>query len=845
MGSESVHRRSGRRPDRPDAASAARARRPRVRLAVTGAAGILTIVALVAAPFAGDTVPSRSRALRTASLVTLPTGTERPSRESLTVVVQRYCQVCHNSQLLTGNLSLEGFDVGAAADRPETAEKMIHKLRAQMMPPPGMPRPPADTLRMLVETLESVMDEAAARAPNPGSRTVQRLNRAEYERAIRDLLNLEIEAARWLPADQMSANFDNIADAQALSPTLLDAYLNAANDIGRLAIGDPNAPSTNTTYSNSEFVSQHGRDHIEGAPYGTRGGVVAKHNFPADGHYVFRMSVDLGNGARLEDIDVSIDGEPVAQLQYESGVPIRTEPIFVRAGQRLVAAAFIRKQEGPFEDLIRPHDWSQAGSGNSGAGTTSLPHLTDLVISGPENATGVSVTPSRLKVFGCRPTVPAEELPCARDILARLGSEAYRRPLGERDLAGLMSFYEAGAGEARDFERAIESALRALLASPHFIFRAEREPAGTRPGETYRVDDVDLASRLSFFLWGTTPDEELLDVARRGKLSDTRVLEDQTHRMLRDPRAEALATRFAAQWLRLQDLDKVAPDAFWFPDYDRNLADAMRRETELFFHDLVREDRSLLELYSADHTFVNERLARHYGIPGVVGRSFQRVTYPDATRRGIFGHGSILVQTSLGNRTSPVLRGKWVMEVLLGTPPPPPPPGVPDLEETGESKDGRILTTRERMEQHRSSPICRSCHQYMDPIGLSLDNFDVTGKWRYRENGMPLDTRGELYDGTAVSTPDELSRALLQRPVPLIRTFTANLLAYAIGRRVEWYDQPAIRTITREAARNDHRLSSFILGVVMSDPFQRKRAEATTNAGGSGSANHPRSRNEP
>jgi hypothetical protein len=744
----------------------------------------------------------------------------------LTPVVQRYCAVCHNDQTKTGNLSLKAFDVERAAEFGETTEKMIKKLRAQMMPPPGIQRPKGDTLLSLVTTLERSMDRSGARNPNPGGRAVQRLNRAEYERAIREMLALEVEAARWLPADQMSANFDNIADVQALSPTLLNAYLNAGRDVVKLAIGDPNAPSATVTYTASEFVSQNPRDHLDGAPYGTRGGIVQLHDFLADGRYVFEMSTRLGNNARLEDIDISIDGERVALVPYERGVPLKTDPIFVRAGQRRISAAFVRRQEGPFEDLIRPHDYSQAGSGSSGAGTTSVPHLSTLSITGPDKAMGVSETPSRSRIFTCRPTAPDQERTCARDIIARIGAEAYRRPLADRDIDALLAFYDQGAANGAGFEAGVAATLRAILASPHFVFRPEREPARTRPGDNYRLADLDLASRLSFFLWGTPPDDELLDIASKGKLSDKRVLEQQTRRMLADPRSGALATRFAAQWLRLQDLDKVTPDAFWFPNYDRNLARAMRRETELFFDNLVREDRSVLELFDANYTFANERLARHYGIRGVLGNDFERVTYPDDTRRGLLGHGSILVQTSLGNRTSPVLRGKWVMEVFLGTPPPPPPPNVPDLEETEESKDGRILTTRERMEQHRSNPTCRSCHLYMDPIGLALDNFDVTGKWRYRENGMELDTRGTLYDGTPIATPAELSQALLARPIPLVRNFTENLLAYALGRRVEYYDQPTVRAIARAAEENDYRISSFILGVVQSAPFQMRRAEA-------------------
>ena len=817
-----------------------------MRASVAGYLRTVTAVAGVAAALValtGQSSHSRSAPSQIASMSSSvargpsPAPHARPARvsavravsdQALTATVQRYCAVCHNDQVKPGNLSLKAYDVGTAGERAAVTERMITKLRAHMMPPPGMPRPKGDTLQALVERLEDVMDRAASRTPNPGARAVQRLNRAEYQRAIRELLDLDIDPAQWLPADQMSANFDNIADVQALSPTLLGSYLAASREISRMAVGDPNAPSTTRTYPNSEFISQSPRDHIEGTPYGTRGGMVVTHDFPADGQYVFRMTMSLGNGARLEDVDISIDNERVALLHYERGVPMKTEPILVRAGQHRVSAAFVRRQEGPFEDLIRPHDYSQAGSGSSGAGTSSLPHLSTLVVTGPEKALGVSETPSRRRLFSCRPTAPDQDRPCAQEIISRIGAEAYRRPLEARDVESLMKFYDEGAANGAGFEAGVTNVLRAILASPHFIFRPEREPSRVRPGDNYRLADLDLASRLSFFIWGQVPDEELLRVASSGKLSDRKVLEQQTRRMLADPRAEALATRLAAQWLRLQDIDKVTPDAFWFPNYDRNLAQSMRRETELFFYNLVREDRSVLELYNADYTFVNERLARHYGFPGVLGREFQRVTYPDDTRRGIFGHGSVLVQTSLGNRTSPVLRGKWVMEVLLNTPPPPPPPGVPDLEETAESKDGAILTTRQRMEQHRSNPTCKSCHLYMDPIGLALDNFDVTGRWRYRENGMPLDTRGDLYDGTPISSPAELSRALLARPIPLVRTFTENLLAYALGRRVEYYDQAAIRTITRAAEAKDYRISAFVLGVVQSAPFQMKRAEAVT-----------------
>jgi hypothetical protein len=434
-------------------------------------------------------------------------------------------------------------------------------------------------------------------------------------------------------------------------------------------------------------------------------------------------------------------------------------------------------------------------------------------------------------VFSCRPANPSVAEACAGQIISRLATRAYRRPLTQHDRDGLMGFYRRGAAAAGEgagaFEQGIRSALQVILASPHFVFRFERVPPNVAPGHNYNISDVELASRLSFFLWGTIPDAQLLAAATAKKLSDPATLNAQVRRMLADPRAEALATRFAAQWLRLQDLDLVHPDPFWFPDFDQQLADAMRRETELLFADLVRRNASLFELWTADYTFVNERLARHYGIPNVAGSMFRRVTYADTMRRGLLGHGSILVQTSLANRTSPVLRGKWVMEVLMGMVPPPPPPDIPDLEETADSKDGRRLTTRERMELHRSNPTCRTCHQYMDPIGLALDNYDVTGKWRYRENGAPLDTRGTMYDGRAVTTPMDLTRSLLSRPVPLARAFTENLMAYAVGRRVEDFDQPAIRVIVREAEANGYKMWSFINAVVKSPAFRSRRAEGT------------------
>jgi hypothetical protein len=752
-------------------------------------------------------------------------------------VIRRYCVTCHSDARKTGGLSLASFDVGHAAQNAEVAEKVIRKLQAGMMPPPLSPRPDAPTQVALVNALETTIDAAAIAKPNPGGRTFQRLNRPEYSRAIHDLLDLDVDAGSWLPLDQKSANFDNIADVQALSPTLLEAYLNAASAISTMAVGDRTATPTDQVFSNPGYLSQHPWDHVDGAPYGTRGGLVVNYAFPADAEYVFEITLNSGANARFEDIDVSINGDRVALLEYEPGPAggadgrggrmIRTEPIVIRAGQQRVAAAFVRRLDGPYEDLIRPHDWSFAGGGSGGPGITTLPHVRDLIIKGPYRPTGISETSPRQKIFVCRPTVAAEERPCARQIVSHLGNEAYRRPLAAGEIDRLMPFYEKGAAKG-GFESGVRGALEAILASPHFIFRLEREPETARPGGTYRVADLDLASRLSYFLWGALPDQELLTLAGQNRLSAPGVLEKQVKRMLADQRSDALGTRFAGQWLRLQDVDKVHPDPNFYPDFDDNIANGMRRETEMFFNNLVRQDRSLLEMFTADYTFVNDRLARHYGIPNVSGSEFRKVAYPDDTRRGLLGQGSVLVQTSLANRTSPVLRGKWVMEVLMGTPPPPPPPDIPLLDETAAAKDGKMLTTRERMEMHRANPTCNSCHRFMDPIGLSLDNFDVTAKWRARENGMPLDTKGVYYDGTAVTRPAELLAAVMKRPTPLVRTFTENLLAYALGRRTEYFDQPTIRTIAKTAQANDYRMSSFILGVIKSDAFQMKRVEAIT-----------------
>jgi hypothetical protein len=769
-----------------------------------------------------------------------------PAADPFTEVVQRYCVACHNDALLTGNLSLSAFDVARAEDKAETAEKMIRKLTARMMPPPGAPRPGGDTLALLRTTLEARVDRAAAARPHPGQRTFQRLNRAEYQNSIRNLLGLAVDAGEWLPLDQMSANFDNIADVQTPSATALEGYLRAADHISRMAVGDPRSSPSSASYRVPKTASQ--MERAEGAPLGTRGGLAVTHNFRTDGDYVFQVMLHqgptgflFGLTAENEQVEIAVDGERVAVLDIDrwmseedpDGMRLSTPRIRVRAGPHKVSAAFIQRFEGPIDDLITPIDHTLADTqiGN-GYGVTTLPHMRDMSIVGPFTATGVSETPTRKLIFTCRPLSPEEAAPCARSILTRIGEQAYRRPLATEDVGALMSFYEVGA--AHGFESGVQTGLQAILASPHFIFRVEEPPPGVDPGQSYRIGDVDLASRLSFFLWGTPPDDELAELARRGQLRNAGTLERQVRRMLADPRSEALATRFAGQWLRLQDLEKVHPDALTYPYYDQTLAASMQRETELLFEHLVSEDRPVLELLTADYTFVNERLARHYGFAGVAGSGFQRVQYPDDRRRGLLGHGAVLTLTSHADRTSPVLRGKWVMEVLIGTPPPPPPPNVPPFESTKGAEAGRLLTTRERMEIHRAAPVCRACHQFMDPIGLALDNFEVDGTWRIKEHGMPLDTRGMLYDGTPLTTPADLRNALLDRPDALLRNFTANLMAYALGRRVEYHDMPAVRAIVRDAATQDSRVSAFILGVVKSDQFQRAQAAtpATTQDSG-------------
>ncbi len=751
--------------------------------------------------------------------------------------IEAYCVRCHSEQRQRGGLVLEDFDVENATQHADIAERMIKKLRAGMMPPSGARRPEEVVLADLADDLESRLDDAWEKNPEPGTRVFQRLNRAEYAAAVEHLLGIVVDVSSYLPLDTKSNNFDNIADVQMPSTTVVEGYLRAAGQIARLALGDPEAEVANTIYRMPRIAGQ--KDQVEGAPFGTRGGLSVVHNFPADGKYVFHImpynAVEgevFGRTWGTEQIEISIDGERVALLDIDrwmhesepTGLNIRTDSIQVPAGPHRVTAAFVKQFEGEVDDLIRPIEHTLAdGQIGIGYGVTTQQHLQRMTVLGPFEVTGVSDTPTRSFVFSCRPTAPSEERPCAESIVRRLTERAYRRDVSQSDVDGLMQFYDQGS-ETRGFEGGVRLALQAIMASPHFIFRMEEEPQGIEPGEIYEIADTDLASRLSFFLWGAPPDDELIELAGKGDLSNDRELEKQVRRMLADPRAEALASRFGAQWLRLQDLEKIRPDALSYPYYDQTLADAMHRETEMLFDHVRSENLPVSDLLTANYTFVNERLARHYGIPGVVGTDFQMIEYPDDRRRGILGHGSILMLTSHANRTSPVLRGKWVMEVLLGSPPPPPPPNVPTLEEGDDAADGRFLSVRERMEVHRANPACSSCHNVIDPIGLAFENFDVTGAWRSRDGGNLVDTQAELYDGTPIQGVPALRDAIMQRPEVFYRIFTENMMAYALGRRVEYFDQPAIRQITREAEEEEYRLSAFILGVVSAPAFRSSRA---------------------
>ncbi len=762
-------------------------------------------------------------------------------------MVKQYCATCHNDRAKAGQMSLQAFDAGTAAEGEhlERTEKMIRKLRAGMMPPAGARRPDAAQLEALAAALEGRVDRLALVNPNPGSRPFQRLNRAEYARAVKDMLGIDIDVASLLPADTISNGFDNVADSQAFSPTLLESYLRAAAKVTAMAIGDPEAPATETNYRVPKTASQLRR--VDGAPFGTRGGVSTPHNFPADGNYVFKVELHsnacgvlFGGPNQGEQVEISVDGERMALLNIDprmaettTGLSLKTPPMHIKAGVHRVTAAFIQRFEGPVNDLIAPIDHTLADTQIGVAvGITTLPHVKDFSIVGPYDVTGISDTASRRKIFTCRPTSAADEPACASRIIRNLASQAFRGPVSDRDLQGLMKFYTDGRKEG-DFEYAIGGAIEAILASPQFLFRLESAPSTLRAGQSYRLGDMELASRLSYFIWAAAPDAELKKLAASGRLSAPGVYDKQVARLLADPRSAALSTRFARQWLRLGDVDAVLPDAVAYPYFDRTLGDAFIKESELFFDSLVREDRSLLDLLTADYSFVNERIARHYGIPNVTGNAFRRVTLP-AERRGILTHGSVLVLTSVADRTSPVMRGKWVMEVMMGSPPPAPPPNVPTLEETKGEVAGKVLTVRERMEEHRKNPQCTSCHRVIDPLGLALENFDVTGKYRIKDAGMPIDPSGTLYDGMQMSGPEGLRAALLKHQDAFLLSFTEHLLTYALGRRIDANDMWAVRRIIRDAEKKNLKISAFVQGVATSPLFTMGKVtdQSTTVAAG-------------
>ena len=783
---------------------------------------IAIVSALLLLPFAGVVATPPESAQTAADMA--------PAQRA--ELVKKYCVTCHQDRMKSGGFSFSTLDPSHPDANAEQAEKVIRKLRTGLMPPAGMPRPDAKTLESFVSSLENDIDRVAAVHPNPGRPFLHRLNRTEYQNSVRDLLDLDVDVNSLLPADDASHGFDNIAEALNISPTLMEAYVRAASKISRLAVGEPQMKPVVETYHVAQTFSQ--LRHVEGTPFGTRGGIAVVHTFPADGEYVFKGTLYFtsntflfGSTGHDEQLEIAVNGERVALLNVNPMMKVdedlRTPPIKVKAGPQTISAAFIKKADGPVDDFVQPYERS-LGDTFTGQipGLTSLPHLQDIGIVGPYQPSGVSETPSRAKIFSCRPTRLGEEEGCARKIFWALGRQAYRQPLSDNDLNNLMTAFRRGRNGG-DFETGIQQGLELMVASPQFVFRFERRPASVTPGSDYRLNDYELASRLSFFLWSGPPDSVLLDLANKGKLRDAGVLEQQVRRMIKDPRAGSLATNFAAQWLFLRNLKSVQPDIILYPDSDENLFSSMRRETEMFFESMIQENRNVIDLLTANYTFVNERLAKHYGIPNVMGNQFRRVTLTDPNRFGLLGQGAILTVTSYSSRTSPVVRGKWVLEQMLGATVPVPPPNVPTLPENEEGVT--LRTVRDRLEQHRSQEPCMSCHKIMDPIGLSLENFDAIGAWRTEDSGYPVDTAGQMADGTKLNGPQSLRQALLSHSTAFVDNLTAKLLTYALGRGVEAPDMPTVRAIAHEAAKDDNRFDTIIMGIVKSTPFQMRRAE--------------------
>jgi hypothetical protein len=768
----------------------------------------------------------------TAGPAALPGNAERSSSDA--ALVKTYCSTCHNDRTRSGELSLEHADLTNIAEHPELWEKVIRKVRAGMMPPAGMPRPDAATFEAFVTRLETTIDRAAAASPRPGRTALHRLNRAEYANAIRDLLSLEIDATALLPPDDESSGFDNIADVLTVSPSLMERYLSASWNISRMALGNVNITPSTATYRVRPDLSQD--QQLDGLPPGTRGGMKIEHTFPVDAEYVIKLRLwrntfDLMRGMEdPHDIEIAMDGarltvvtaggrEDFGRMAENPGTfgaeldGRLTVRLPVKAGTHTIWATTVLKSQAPRDDLIKPFMRTTI----DGLDIMGDPSVDRITVEGPYNTSGPGDTASRRKILQCRPTA-AQETDCARRILTTLARQAYRKPVDASTADTLMNFYARGRKNG-DFERGIESALQFILASPEFLFRVESDPVkGNAP--VYRLGDLELASRLSFFLWSSLPDEPLIALAAQGKLKQPAVLEQQVRRMLADPRSKTLIDNFAEQWLHLRNLKNSNPDLGAFPDFDDNLRQAMKEETELFFDSIMREDRSVMDLLNADYTFVNERLARHYGMPNIYGSRFRRVQVPNEARRGLLGQASILTVTSYPNRTSPVERGKWILTNLLGVPPQPPPPNIPPLPDNG--ADGKVVSLRERMERHRSNPVCAGCHRVMDPIGFSMENFDGIGRWRAKEDGISIDASGTLFTGAKLDGVNALRQEMTKRPEVFVGVLTERMLTYAIGRGLEYYDLPAVRTIVQDARSSNYKFSSIVLGVTRSVPFQMK-----------------------
>jgi Protein of unknown function (DUF1592)/Protein of unknown function (DUF1588)/Protein of unknown function (DUF1585)/Protein of unknown function (DUF1595)/Protein of unknown function (DUF1587)/Planctomycete cytochrome C len=757
-------------------------------------------------------------------------------------VLDKYCVTCHNQRLKTGGLALDNMDLAKVPAHAEVWEKVIRKLRSGTMPPAGLPRPDAATYSALSGWLESRIDQVSQ--PYAGRPILHRLNRSEYANAIRDLLALDIDAGSLLPPDDSAFGFDNISDALGLSPSLQEHYLDAALKVGALAVGDPKIAPGSETWRIRQDLSQD--QHVNGLPLGTVGGTVVRYNFPLDGEYSFqaklyRTNLNIMRGLESpHQVEFAVDGKRIHlatfggkddlasmfQKPTDTGdsVDLRLRVrVPIKAGPHIVTAAFLADPDAVEPARLQPYirssvdnfDWS--GS----------PHLQALTIAGPFNAAGASDTPSRHRIFVCHPGQHITEQACARQIVSTLARRAYRGPVSDADVETLLHFYESGKRDG-GFEGGVELALERILASPKFLFRVERDPAAIASGSSYHLGDFELASRLSFFLWSSVPDDELLRLAGEGKLKNPEVFDRQVHRMLADPKAEALVDNFAGQWLQLRNLRNVQPNTDLFPDFDDNLRQSFRRETELLFESIVQEDRSALDLLTANYTFVNERLARHYGIPDIYGSRFRRVTITDEARQGLLGQGSILALTSHAERTSPVVRGKWILENILGSPVPPPPPDVPPLKGNQEGQKPR--TMREQMAEHRANPACASCHKAMDSIGFAMENFDAIGAWRAQDSGNPIDASGELSDGTHVDGVVTLRKALVSRPELFAGTMTEKLLIYALGRGLDYRDMPTVRAILRDASGDNYRFSTLILGVVHSTPFQMRTSQGDEQA---------------